>query len=268
MRIKTNSGNCTNSGVIQSGNHVKYNAGKWIHTNKLNTSCVSCKMRSFPFVLPQLTLTFLLSSTTMPTPHVPVFLHKKPCMNIRILDETDCPPHNTLHDIADYPKYYDTLYHPEQYPVVFCSPESIVSWMEEAVLEHSRHCLKCKRMCLPGKIQECTVEYSQMLDFIISLTVDNGSTLTKTFRILAMPTIESVKFSWCIFLGSRRPHLRHNNLEFSNVQLMAYMIPIWLFYPSSIFHHWLSQLSYKDLSACVENLGYQKKQELLLLPKN
>ena len=42
--------------------------------------------------------------------------HNASCQVSQVLDLDNCPPHNIVHDILQYPNYYSALYYPECFP--------------------------------------------------------------------------------------------------------------------------------------------------------
>ena len=70
------------------------------------------------------------------------FLNKSPCTVPRQLDEASCPPEG-MHNIADYPLYYDPLYFPHEHSSVFETPENFVAWLSRSLNSHHIHCADC-----------------------------------------------------------------------------------------------------------------------------
>jgi len=73
-----------------------------------------------------------------------MWLNKRPSVISRVLDADDCPPHDVIHDINDYPKFYDALYYPQWYPQFFLSPNKCSMWLERCLNEHVSKCYNCK----------------------------------------------------------------------------------------------------------------------------
>jgi len=68
------------------------------------------------------------------------FICKKPCVVPRVLCASQCPPHNILHDILDYPFYYEPIYFPEYYASLFATKQSCCVWLLNGLKHHSLNC--------------------------------------------------------------------------------------------------------------------------------
>ena len=58
-----------------------------------------------------------------------VFLVKQPSELPRVLSASHCPPNNVLHDISEFPLYYDPLYYPTCFSSIFSSPIKVCEWL-------------------------------------------------------------------------------------------------------------------------------------------
>lgn len=67
---------------------------------------------------------------------------KTPSCVSRVLDEALCPP-STLHNICDYPEYYDALYYPQYHTALFVSAMTFCSWLLKCLVSHHRSCFSC-----------------------------------------------------------------------------------------------------------------------------
>ncbi|KAG1761816.1 hypothetical protein EDD22DRAFT_894824 [Suillus occidentalis] len=70
------------------------------------------------------------------------FLTKSPSRVSRVLDEDKCPPF-TVHDVRDYPDYYDALYYPHYHEPTFATARSFCAWLLKSLVAHHTHCLRC-----------------------------------------------------------------------------------------------------------------------------
>ena len=69
-----------------------------------------------------------------------LFLSKKPSVVPRVLCASECPPHNVLHEIDDYPRFYEPTYFPCYYDSIFVSEESVCGWLLSSLQNHSENC--------------------------------------------------------------------------------------------------------------------------------
>jgi hypothetical protein len=76
------------------------------------------------------------------------FLAKERCTQPRVLSASHCPSHECVHDICQYPIYYDPLYFPDLHPFVFETESSFSVWFLNRVQNHSLECCSCLQ--LPG----------------------------------------------------------------------------------------------------------------------
>lgn len=73
-----------------------------------------------------------------------VFLSKHPSTRPRVLDATDCPPHNILHDIQTYPLFYDALYYPQYNDSIYATADKFCCWLQLSLASHCNSlCLRC-----------------------------------------------------------------------------------------------------------------------------
>jgi hypothetical protein len=73
------------------------------------------------------------------------FLFKQPSELPRVLCASQCPPHNVVHEMNDYPLYYDPAYFPESFQTIFDSEDSVCEWLLMGLKEHSL----CGCSCVP-----------------------------------------------------------------------------------------------------------------------
>ncbi|KAG0705608.1 hypothetical protein DFH29DRAFT_906115 [Suillus ampliporus] len=71
-----------------------------------------------------------------------VFLLKHPSTCPRVLDATDCPPHNILHDIQKYSLFYDALYYSQYNESVYPTARNFCRWLQLSLVSH------CDSLCL------------------------------------------------------------------------------------------------------------------------
>ena len=123
--------------------------------------------------------------------HFQMLFHKQPCCVARVLDIVDCPPHNHVHDIASYPKFYDPIYYPEIYPELFLNIHTVKQWLESSL---SSHVLSCK-ICLRSNI----VSQIKFSVFWQNFYYTVCSYLNGKFRqcALSLEELQSCKYSHC-----------------------------------------------------------------------
>ena len=79
--------------------------------------------------------------------------NKQPSELSRALCTSECPPHNVLHDMNDYPSYYDPVYFPTNYPSIFDSEDSVCEWLLMGLKKHSFVCCSC--VFLQNGFEQC-----------------------------------------------------------------------------------------------------------------
>ena len=100
----------------------------------VSTAKKLCTSFHFPYFILLTTFIFRMS----------VFLSKHPSSCPRVLDATDCPPHNILHDIQTYPLFYDALYYPQYTESVYATAEKFCCWLQLSLASHCNSlCLRC-----------------------------------------------------------------------------------------------------------------------------
>ena len=67
------------------------------------------------------------------------FLFKQPSVLPHILSTSQCPPH-VLHDVTEYPLYYDPLYSPADHTTLFESEQSVCQWLWHGLVVHQVGC--------------------------------------------------------------------------------------------------------------------------------
>jgi hypothetical protein len=113
-----------------------------------------------------------------------VFLDKRPCVLSHVLLDTDRPPHDILHTLCQYPRYYDSIYYPQYHLFNFQDSDSICLWLVTGLEQHHTTCMSGLRLCLSGT----AVQFSEG-QFTIS--VGDLSLQMSVFDI------ESPVFSFC-----------------------------------------------------------------------
>ncbi|KAJ3557802.1 hypothetical protein NP233_g11650 [Leucocoprinus birnbaumii] len=182
----------------------------------------------------------------------------KPCVPLRV------PPH----ELSDYPVFYDPCYYPDLWADVFASCEKVLSWIVTAIPEHAKYCSICAPTLRSSPEVQCSVEYSEIIGFIITLVLTDLSGTTAThYHILSLSDLESAKFQWCTLFGIYAPKPAFTpfvtTTTFDDAQLSAYMAPTWLFYPRNLLQHRLSQLSCDELYTCLDGLGIKRPRNKL-----
>ena len=69
-----------------------------------------------------------------------MFINKLPLRAPHVLDSYNFLPLNVLHDIEQYPIYYDIIYYPALY---ILTSESCVSWLQDDLNSHPNLCHVC-----------------------------------------------------------------------------------------------------------------------------
>ena len=68
------------------------------------------------------------------------FLSKQPSIVPRVLCVLHCPPDNVLHQIEDYPFFYDPCYYPHDFVSMFATEESVCAWLTNGL---QNPCVNC-----------------------------------------------------------------------------------------------------------------------------
>ena len=173
----------------------------------------------------------------------------------RVLDVKDCPPHNIVHDIAMFPKYYDPIYHPCCHPEVFETPTTVMKWIGSALNSHHEDCHRCISKSI-------NPSYSVMWrdSYFVVCCFLNGKLKQCT---VSPKDIESCNYSHCRLLSrlhgrcfptksdiiSINPCMEVNNI-FNDV---ANKDPTWLYHSDATYRLHLSQLSRSILATAVKS---------------
>ena len=71
------------------------------------------------------------------------FLCKQPCLQPRVLSASQCPPHDVVHDVSQFPDFYDALYYPMDHPSLFVSEQNVCAWLSDGLRAHFSRCFFC-----------------------------------------------------------------------------------------------------------------------------
>ena len=99
-----------------------------------------------------------------------------------------CPPNNVLHDISEFPLYYDPLYYPTCFLSIFSNPIKVCEWLLTGLQAHFDYC-RCRTVLQAG----------------LEPFVDNARYCASIFEIrfcclrihIPISYIESASFSFC-----------------------------------------------------------------------
>ena len=77
------------------------------------------------------------------------FLFKQPSVLPHVLSTSQCPPHDVLHDVTEYPLYYDPLNFPADHTMLFESEQSVCQWLWHDLVIHRVGCSQCFQATSP-----------------------------------------------------------------------------------------------------------------------
>ena len=116
------------------------------------------------------------------------FLSKQAFKQPRVLCASHCPPHNILHDITEFPLYYDPIYDPTSHRHLFNSVERVCDWILRGLQKHLVECVVCPPLPFKLKKLKDSICYKYPL-FDVTLC---GLCLQVPFYY-----VESSSFSFC-----------------------------------------------------------------------
>lgn len=152
-----------------------------------------------------------------------------------MLDEDTCPP-LAVHDVRDYPVYYDALYYPQYYEAVFSTAHSFCSWLLESLLCHHRTCFTC------------TFTFSGCVSFdgVRIVVTSNGVSVSQS-----LPYFERAAYRHCTII--RMLHASLSLAEYFASSIAQH--PPWLFATEDVVRSRLARVSASTLSQIVTRLG-------------
>src|ERR1700676_3060267 len=163
-----------------------------------------------------------------------VFLQKRPCVLVRVLSDTDCPPHDIFHTPCQYPCYYDSLYYPQYHVSDFQNSDSVCQWLLTGLNEHRATCVSCP---LRSGLSDTAVLFQEG-----QFTVSVGDL---SFR-LSVLDIESASFSFCR-LARRFVNLSVSTAWLRVAKFVLSQNPSWLNRPEDLYVRSLEELPRGDL---------------------
>ena len=176
---------------------------------------------------------------------IKVFLHKTPCNVPRVLDANDCPLHNIVHDISQFPKYYDPIYYPRCYPEIYKSPIAVKEWYENALTSHISGCSAC--FCKHVNLNVTySVQWRESLEGFLVCVLQNGK-LNQC--MVSIKDFESSKYTHCWVLARLYEKCCSNIFN-----VVRNKKPIWLQYADASYYFNLSYLSLSVLIKTVNSL--------------
>ncbi|KAG1829716.1 hypothetical protein DFJ58DRAFT_737237 [Suillus subalutaceus] len=173
------------------------------------------------------------------------FLHKTPSVITRVLDVNDCPPLHVLHSPADFPLYYDPLYHPECHPAVFETPSGFCSWLYSALNYHVLSCAKCA---------SCIEVHSVSFDGVAVNIRIGGVSVSFSPSHFAPASYAHCSVFRC-YEGCRAAVTMESCLL-----LKFKRDPPWFFHAVDIYRDNLSEVPAADLRDIARRLGFTKSQ--------
>jgi hypothetical protein len=197
------------------------------------------------------------------------FLCKQPCVLARVLNASDCPPDNVLHEIPDYPLYYDALYFPQDHPLLFQTEESVCRWLLTELQQHCVICPSCVRLQIASSSIKNHVQYNEGFFNIIFSGLQN---------VIPICDVESSCFSFCrlcrqFLMGTSKiqsltTHLSStaHDLCFIDAERVLHETPSWLVRDDAVFSTCLFRLSVSKLGDVARSLPHghcRSKQELI-----
>jgi hypothetical protein len=132
------------------------------------------------------------------------FLSKQPCVLARVLNASDCPPHNVLHENFDYPLYYDPLYFPQDHSLLFQTEESVCAWLLSGLQQHSSICASCPSSDIASSTIKNNVQYNNGFSNIIFSGIRN---------IIPVCDVESSCFSFCRLGRQILTHIANSDID-------------------------------------------------------
>ena len=118
------------------------------------------------------------------------FLFKQPSVQPCILCASHCPPHDVLHEIDDFPLYYNPLYYPLYNTSVFKTKVSVCLWILEELKIHLISCQSCAP--LPGVLKDFEDGVSFFYPYF-------RVAFAGTCLLVPFEYVESPFFSFCYF---------------------------------------------------------------------
>lgn len=166
------------------------------------------------------------------------FLVKQPSVLSRVLCESQCPPHNVIHDISQYDIFYDPLYS----PTLFHSEQSVCDWLLHDVGNHSL-----------SSCSTCSSSFDVVINVTYSFAFFQIDFENHQFSI-PVSYVESSLFSFCR-LHKRLLKLVDGDNENVDAPFILQQLPVWLMRESSSFYLCLSSLSLPLLQDVIRLLG-------------
>ena len=183
-----------------------------------------------------------------------VFLVKQPSELPRVLSASHCPPNNVLHDISEFPLYYDPLYYPTCFSSIFSSPIKVCEWLLNGLQVHFDFCSSC--IVLQAGL-EPFVDDARYCASIFEIRF-------RCLRIhIPISYIESSSFSFCCLHAllvekSNKFHTtfcNNDNGDFKVfVDLVVSNVPLWIFRENEDCSNRLMSLSMSQLRPVVRSL--------------
>ena len=153
-------------------------------------------------------------------------------MVARVLALEACPPHDVLHSLSEYLKYYDALYYPQFYQNVFYTPNSICVWLHAALENHYQDCGACCQ-CQRNFWVDC--DKNQIL-------VTMGSHALS----LSIIEVESLTFTLCQVFRWFNSSL-HDLMELNLKLILLTQNPLWCYWTDADFACALTELPKPEL---------------------
>jgi hypothetical protein len=183
-----------------------------------------------------------------------VFLRKQPSVLPRILCASQCPPDHVLHDVLEFPLFYDALYYPQFHRALFESETLVCSWILNGLREHDRLCSSfCSSLSPFSDVIACDDRISY-----------RNSVFNVKYKgvevIVPLAYVETSRFSFC--------RLNRRLVSMTGVQCMPandgdwsrdaesvrFRIPSWLVRDIDVYFPLLSALSSPQLYSVVQSL--------------
>ena len=162
-----------------------------------------------------------------------------------MLSIRDCPPHNELHTVCQYPRYYDALYFPEYHTSVFEDEHTVCEWLRAELQTHLVTCACAFGSRVPSQ-SRVFVHYS-LENFVIEF----GSAEV----VLSVGDVESSMFSFCKVV--RRLFLNYDLADVwtESALYVLSQLPPWLFRNDCDYRQPLNELTRSDLLRAARNVG-------------
>ena len=176
------------------------------------------------------------------------FLCKQPSIVPRVLCDSECPPFDEDHVIENYPVFYNPLYFPCYYQLLFSTGPNVCAWLLKGLQDHF------VSSCLCPKTKFCPDEFDESDDVCYNSAFFDIKIQGVRFQV-PLVFVESVSFSFChLYRRILIQKFKISSLISNDVDLWTLdarkknsEIPIWFVRDREVFSELLSSLSLSEL---------------------